>query len=111
MLKVRILILLRMKDMFGVELEYERIPRGDWETKTNISYSTGNEADFTTGGKEPQYKKWATNKYLDPIPEEAYTGDNPILKDWKNLWSEEDFKQRLWRSLRVQTENCIICLH
>ena len=85
----------RMKDMFGVELEYERIPRGDWETKTNISYSTGNEADFTTGGKEPQYKKWATNKYLDPIPEEAYTGDNPILKDWKNLWSEEDFKQVL----------------
>lgn len=85
----------RMRDLFNVELNYDRIPRGDWETKTNISYSTGNEADITTGGKEPQYKKWATDNYLDPIPEEAYTGENPVLKDWRNLWTEEEFDKVL----------------
>lgn len=80
-----------IREKFNVELEYDRIPRGDWETKTNLSYAVGNEADVTTGGKEPQYKKWASEDYLDPIPEEAYTGDDCLLKDWKALWSEEDF--------------------
>ena len=84
-----------IKNKFNVVLNYDRIPRGDWETKTNLSYAVGNEADITTGGKEPQYKKWATEGYLDPIPEEAYTGDDCILKDWKALWSEEDFQKVL----------------
>lgn len=85
----------RMMDKFNVVLNYDRIPRGDWETKTNISYSTGNEADITTGGKEPQYKKWATDDYLEPIPKEAFTGDDAILKDWRGLWEEEDFDKVL----------------
>lgn len=80
-----------IKNKFNIELNYDRIPRGDWETKTNLSYAVGNEADVTTGGKEPQYKKWASEEYLDPVPEEAYTGEDCILKDWKALWSEEDF--------------------
>ncbi len=84
-----------IRDKFNVELEYDRIPRGDWETKTNLSYAVGNEADVTTGGKEPQYKKWASDQYLDPIPEEAYTGDDCILKDWKALWSEDEFNKVL----------------
>lgn len=84
-----------IKNKFNIELNYDRIPRGDWETKTNLSYAVGNEADVTTGGKEPQYKKWASEDYLDPIPEEAYTGDDCILKDWKALWSEEDFNKVL----------------
>ncbi len=84
-----------LKAKFNIVLNYDRIPRGDWETKTNLSYAVGNEADITTGGKEPQYKKWATEGYLDPIPEEAYTGDDCILKDWKALWSEEDFQSVL----------------
>ncbi len=84
-----------IRDKFNVELNYDRIPRGDWETKTNLSYATGNEAEITTGGKEPQYKKWASEGYLDPIPEEAYTGDDCLLKDWKALWSEEEFKKVL----------------
>ena len=84
-----------IREKFNVQLEYDRIPRGDWETKTNLSYAVGNEADVTTGGKEPQYKKWASEDYLAPIPEEAYTGDDCILKDWKALWSEEDFKDVL----------------
>lgn len=84
-----------IREKFGVELNYDRIPRGDWETKTNLSYAVGNEAEITTGGKEPQYKKWASDDYLDPIPEEAYTGDDCLLKDWKALWSEEDFNKVL----------------
>lgn len=80
-----------LKTLFNVEISYDRIPRSDWETKTNLAFSTGNEPDITTGGKEPQYKSWATDGYLAPIPEEAYTGDDCILKDWKALWSEEDF--------------------
>lgn len=84
-----------LKSKFNVELNYDRIPRGDWETKTNLSYAVGNEADVTTGGKEPQYKKWATEGYLDPIPQEAYLGDDCILKDWKALWSEEEFNKVL----------------
>ena len=82
-----------IKEKFGIEFEYERIPRADWETKTNIAYSTGNEADLTTGGKEPQYKKWANQGYLEAIPEEYIYGDDAVLKDWKNLWSDEDFEK------------------
>ena len=66
-----------------------------WETKTNISYAVGDEADFTSGGKEAQYRKWASDGYLEPIPEEAYTGDDCVLKDWKALWSKEDFNEIL----------------
>lgn len=84
-----------LKEKFNIELQYDRIPRGDWETKTNLSYAVGNEADVTTGGKEPQYKKWASEDYLDPIPAEAYTGDDCLLKDWKALWSEEEFNDVL----------------
>ena len=84
-----------IRDKFNIELEYDRIPRGDWETKTNISYAVGDEADFTSGGKEAQYRKWASDGYLEPIPEEAYTGDDCVLKDWKALWSKEDFNEIL----------------
>lgn len=84
-----------LRDKFHVEFEYERIPRGDWETKTNLAYATGNEADVTTGGKEPQYKKWANEGYLEAIPEEYYTGDDAILKDWANLWTPDEFERVL----------------
>lgn len=84
-----------LRDKFNVEFEYERIPRGDWETKTNLAYATGNEADVTTGGKEPQYKRWANEGYLEAIPEEYYTGDDAILSDWAALWTPEEFDKVL----------------
>lgn len=54
---------------FGIEFEYERIPRVNWETKTNMYFQTGEEPDITTGGKEPNYKSWAKEGLLVPIAE------------------------------------------
>ncbi|MBQ2664070.1 MAG: hypothetical protein IJG16_08000, partial [Clostridia bacterium] len=48
-----------LKDRFGIKLEYDRIPRADWETKTNTYFAVGSEPDVTIGGKEPNYKSWA----------------------------------------------------
>lgn len=53
----------------GIEFEYERIPRVNWETKTNMYFQTGEEPDLTTGGKEPNYKSWAKEGLLVPVAE------------------------------------------
>ena len=52
---------------FNIEFTYDRIPRTDWETKTNTYFATGDAPDVTTGGKEPNYKGWAKDGLLLPI--------------------------------------------
>jgi hypothetical protein len=52
---------------FNMYLDYDRIPRTDWETKTNTYFATADAPDLTTGGKEPNYKGWADNEQLMPV--------------------------------------------
>ncbi len=75
-----------IKKDFGIEFTYDRIPRTNWETKTNTYFATNNAPDVTTGGKENNYKNWASKGYLQPI-------DYNKLPDWKALWSEEDLEK------------------
>ncbi|MBQ9598727.1 MAG: extracellular solute-binding protein [Clostridia bacterium] len=70
-----------LKDRFGIKLEYDRIPRADWETKTNTYFAVGSEPDVTIGGKEPNYKSWAKDMYLAPI-------DVDKLPNWKALFGD-----------------------
>ena len=74
-----------IRDKFHIEFNYDRIPRTDWEKKTNTYFGSGNMPDLTIGGKEYNYKNWANQGFLEPIPYEK-------LDNWKKLWSEEDFK-------------------
>lgn len=57
----------RLKEKFNMYLDYDRIPRTDWETKTNTYFATGDAPDVTTGGKEPNYKGWAQDQQLMPV--------------------------------------------
>ena len=56
-----------LKSKLQMFLDYDRIPRTDWETKTNTYFATGDAPDITTGGKEPNYKGWAENEQLMPV--------------------------------------------
>lgn len=71
-----------IKDKFGIKFIYDRIPRTDWETKTNTYFATGSEPDITIGGKEPNYKAWAEDGYLAPI-------DVSKLPNWCALWGDD----------------------
>lgn len=56
-----------LKDKFGIEFNYDRIPRTDWETKTNTYFATNDLPDITTGGKEINYRGWANKELLTPV--------------------------------------------
>ena len=71
-----------IKDKFHIKFIYDRIPRTDWETKTNTYFAVGSEPDVTIGGKEPNYKGWAKDMYLAPI-------DVDKLPNWKALWGDD----------------------
>lgn len=71
-----------IKEKFGIKFQYDRIPRTDWETKTNTYFATGSEPDITIGGKEPNYKAWGKDMYLAPI-------DVDKLPNWKALWGDK----------------------
>lgn len=70
-----------IKDKFNIKFNYDRIPRTDWETKTNTYFAVGTEPDVTIGGKEPNYKTWAKDMYLAPI-------DVSKLPNWCALWGD-----------------------
>lgn len=72
-----------IKDKFNIKFEYDRIPRTDWETKTNTYFAVGSEPDITIGGKEPNYKSWAKDMYLAPI-------DTTKLPNWRALFDDPD---------------------
>lgn len=71
-----------LKEKFGIVFNYDRIPRTDWETKTNTYFATGDAPDITIGGKEMNYKPWANEGYLAPI-------DYTKLPNWCALWGED----------------------
>lgn len=71
-----------IKDKFGIKFIYDRIPRTDWETKTNTYFATGSSPDITVGGKETNYKAWAAEGYLAPI-------DYTKLPNWCALWGDD----------------------
>ena len=71
-----------IKDKFGIKFVYDRIPRTDWETKTNTYFATGDAPDITIGGKEMNYKSWASAGYLAPI-------DYTKLPNWCALWGDD----------------------
>lgn len=71
-----------LREKFGIKFEYDRIPRTDWETKTNTYFATGDAPDITIGGKEPQYTSWAASGYLAPI-------DYTKLPNWCALWGDD----------------------
>lgn len=77
-----------LKDKFSMYLDYDRIPRTDWETKTNTYFATGDAPDITTGGKEPNYKSWAQDEQLMPVAD-----------------SLEDLKQKLPNYVKLFGEN------
>ena len=79
-----------IKKNFGLKFDYDRIPRTDWETKTNTYFATGSEPDVTIGGKEPNYKSWGKDMYLAPIPV-----NSGILDNWKKLWGSEENAQKV----------------
>lgn len=54
-------------DNFGIEFNYDRIQRTDWETKTNTYFATNDAPDITTGGKAVNYSGWANQDMLTPI--------------------------------------------
>lgn len=70
-----------IRDNFGLKFIYDRIPRTDWETKTNTYFATGDSPDVTIGGKEMNYKAWANEGYLAPI-------DYKKLPNWCALWGD-----------------------
>ena len=72
-----------IKDKFHIKFDYDRIPRTDWETKTNTYFAVGSEPDITIGGKEPNYKSWAKDMYLAPI-------DTTKLPNWRALFDDPD---------------------
>lgn len=71
-----------LKDKFGIRFNYDRIPRTDWETKTNTYFATGEEPDITIGGKEMNYKNWSAEGQLAPI-------DYKKLPNWCALWGDD----------------------
>ncbi|MGN1114951.1 MAG: extracellular solute-binding protein [Candidatus Ornithomonoglobus sp.] len=71
-----------IKEKFGIKFIYDRIPRADWETKTNTYFATGSEPDITIGGKEVNYRSWGKDMYLAPI-------DVDKLPNWKALWGDK----------------------
>ncbi|MCI8520457.1 MAG: extracellular solute-binding protein [Clostridia bacterium] len=70
-----------IRDNFGIKFVYDRIPRTDWETKTNTYFATGDSPDVTIGGKEMNYKAWGNEGYLAPI-------DYTKLPNWCALWGD-----------------------
>ena len=60
-----------IKNKFGLVFNYDRIPRTDWETKTNTYFAIGDFPDVTTGGKEVNYKGWASEGLLTPLASSA----------------------------------------
>ena len=68
-----------LKEKFHLKFDYDRIPRTDWETKTNTYFAVGSEPDVTIGGKQPNYNTWAKDMYLAPI-------DVSKLPNWCKLW-------------------------
>ncbi|MDO5397206.1 MAG: hypothetical protein Q4G33_04680 [bacterium] len=77
-----------LKEKFNMYLDYDRIPRTDWETKTNTYFATGDAPDITTGGKEPNYKGWAEDGQLMPVAD-----------------SLEDLKEKLPNYVKLFGEN------
>lgn len=71
-----------IKENFGIKFNYDRIPRTDWETKTNTYFATGDAPDITIGGKEMNYKAWGSEGYLAPI-------DYTKLPNWCALWGDD----------------------
>ena len=104
-------------DRFNIYFDYDRIPRTDWETKTNTYFATGDAPDLTTGGKEVNYKGWAEDEMLVPVADSLEDlqqkmpnycklfGDN--MEDVYNLASSADGK--LYYLPSVRQEKCQMC--
>lgn len=102
----------RLKEKFNIYMDYDRIPRTDWETKTNTYFATGDAPDITTGGKEPNYKRWAQDQQLMPVADSLEDlqakmpnyvkifGDS--MEDVYNLASSADGKLYYLPSLRQE---------
>ena len=104
-------------DKFNIYFDYDRIPRTDWETKTNTYFATGDSPDLTTGGKEPDYKRWANDDMLVPVADTyedlvakmpnyvKLFGDN--MEEVYNLAASSDGK--LYYLPSVRQEKCQMC--
>jgi len=75
-----------VREKFKIAFKYDRIPRSNWEQKTNLLFASGNEPEITTGGKETNYKQWASKGYLRDIDV-----NNGSLENYKNLWSKDEW--------------------
>lgn len=76
-----------LHDKFNMYLDYDRIPRTDWETKTNTYFATADAPDITTGGKEPNYKTWADGELLMPVAD-SYEDLVKKLPNFAKLFGE-----------------------
>lgn len=75
-----------LKEKFNIKLDYELVPRTNWEEKVNLLFASGDEPDIVTGGKEPLYKKWGSKGYIQPI-------DVTGMDNYLAYWSEEDWQK------------------
>lgn len=75
-----------LKEKFNIELDYELVPRTNWEEKVNLLFASGDEPDVVTGGKEPLYKKWGSKGYIQPI-------DVTGMDNYLSYWTEDEWKK------------------